>query len=400
MIFDSTYTFIINGGRFLLAMKTIIVKVAGSDPDFEELVQAAVNKGIRSFMCEDTPGVLRLLKLDNVRVYSTDLEESDASHRVMKDPSLDDWKGWTAKASPRERGAYITLSTKEDEKKVLEIAKLGASFVIVNATDWKVIPVENLISQMHPLDCELFTEVSSPEEAELMFFTLEHGVDGVIFAPKHVNQIIALTKIVTRAIQIDLTTGIVQEVKEIPKSDRVCVDTTSLLRPGEGMLVGSTARGFTLVHAEVFETEFVASRPFRVNAGDVSAYILIPGEDPNDPAQFRTQYLSEIQAGSDVVVVDFAGNCRIVTVGRAKIETRPMMLLRIQATMPDPKNPDKTIKIPINTILQNAETIRVVRKDGSPLSVSKVKSGDEIIVRIGPGATHFGTSIKETILEK
>jgi len=29
-----------------------------------------------------------------------------------------------------------------------------------------------------------------------------------------------------------------------------------------------------------------------------------------------------------------------------------------------------------------------------------IKIGDEVLVHIGPGATHFGTAIKETIIEK
>jgi 3-dehydroquinate synthase II len=166
-----------------------------------------------------------------------------------------------------------------------------------------------------------------------------------------------------------------------------------MLRAGEGMLVGSTARGFVFVHAEVFETEFVASRPFRVNAGDVSAYIIVPGEDPSDPAQYRTNYLSELSAGSPVVVCDTSGNTRIVTVGRAKIETRPMLVIKLVAEAEDQE-------IPINVVLQNAETIRVVDKDGTPLSVTKLEAGSEILAKIGPGATHFGTTVKETILEK
>ncbi|MHA1733090.1 MAG: 3-dehydroquinate synthase II [Promethearchaeota archaeon] len=382
-------------------MKTIIVKVSGRDPDFEEVVQAAVNKGIRSFYCEDAEGVDRLSKLDKVDVYTPEGAGARGNHVFLEDPSPDDWKDW-AEGLPAgtDAGAHMTLSNKEDERRVVELAARGASFVLVKATDWKVIPVENLISRMHEMDCELVVEVNTPAEAELMFFTLEHGVDGVMLAPRDINDIVEVARVVTRTPKIELTGGTVVEVQEIPKSDRVCVDTTSLLRPGEGMLVGNTARGFTLVHAEVFETEFVASRPFRVNAGDVSAYILVPGEDPNDPTQFRTQYLSEIGAGSRVVVCDVGGNCRVVSVGRAKIETRPMVLLKLVAETPDPDRPGESLEVPINTILQNAETIRVVRADGEPLSVSKVKVGDEILVKIGPGATHFGTTIKETILEK
>ncbi len=40
----------------------------------------------------------------------------------------------------------------------------------------------------------------------------------------------------------------------------------------EGMLVGSMARGLFFVHAETAKSPYVASRPFRVNAGAVHAY--------------------------------------------------------------------------------------------------------------------------------
>jgi 3-dehydroquinate synthase class II len=48
--------------------------------------------------------------------------------------------------------------------------------------------------------------------------------------------------------------------------DRVCVDLCSLMRPGEGLLVGSFARGLFLVHSECLESNYIESRPFRVNA--------------------------------------------------------------------------------------------------------------------------------------
>ena len=57
-------------------------------------------------------------------------------------------------------------------------------------------------------------------------------------------------------------------------------------------------------------------------------------------------------------------------------------------------------KVPINCILQNAETIRLVSGEGKAVSVVDLKKGDQVLVHIGPGATHFGTKIKETIIEK
>ncbi len=41
----------------------------------------------------------------------------------------------------------------------------------------------------------------------------------------------------------------------------------------------------------------------------------------------RTAYLSELATGSEVIAVDAAGRQRGVTVGRVKIETRPLVSL-------------------------------------------------------------------------
>lgn len=40
--------------------------------------------------------------------------------------------------------------------------------------------------------------------------------------------------------------------------------------PGEGLLVGSFARGLFLVHSECSESRYINSRPFRINCGPVS----------------------------------------------------------------------------------------------------------------------------------
>jgi 3-dehydroquinate synthase II len=57
-------------------------------------------------------------------------------------------------------------------------------------------------------------------------------------------------------------------------------------------------------------------------------------------------------------------------------------------------------KIHLSCICQNAETVRVIGIDGKAIPVVNIKIGDEILVHIGPAATHFGTFIKETIIEK
>jgi 3-dehydroquinate synthase II len=54
----------------------------------------------------------------------------------------------------------------------------------------------------------------------------------------------------------------------------------------------------------------------------------------------------------------------------------------------------------INTLLQNAETIKLVGANGLPKSVADLKAGDQVLVYLEGGARHFGMSIEESIIEK
>ncbi len=366
-------------------MKKIILNFEKTNGDFKELVQEAFNLDILNFLVskETYP---EFEKIERISLYSKDSELS-VQYRILSDKKkLEESKDIDS------IGYYIQLKSKEDEKEIVELSKSGqVDFVIVTAKDWKIIPFENLIAEMHSRDTELIAEVESVKEAELMLKTLEIGVDGILMKPNNASEMVDLKKILHSAFKIELNKAKVLNIQNIPESERVCVDTTSLMHSGEGMLVGSTAMGFALVHAEVFETQFVASRPFRVNAGDVSAYILVPNDDPDKV--YRTNYLSELKGGDKVIVVNSNGGARIVSVGRVKIETRPMLRFELEVSKGDKQ-------IPIRCICQNAETIRLVDISGNAKSVVDIKVGDEILVHIGPGATHFGTAIKETIIEK
>jgi len=162
--------------------------------------------------------------------------------------------------------------------------------------------------------------------------------------------------------------------------DRVCVDTCSMLAIGEGMLVGSQSACLFLVQSESMDSHYVSSRPFRVNAGAVHAYVL--GSDG------RTKYLSEVKGGTELLAVDSQGRTRPVVVGRAKVEVRPLLLLEAEA--------DGTL---FTTILQNAETIRLCTRDGS-ISISDLKEGDKVLVRLEKGGRHFGHAVKESVVER
>ena len=52
-----------------------------------------------------------------------------------------------------------------------------------------------------------------------------------------------------------------------------------------------------------------------------------------------------------------------------------------------------------SVMLQNAETIKVVGRNGS-VSVTRLSPGDKILAKIETGGRHFGMAIEETISEK
>jgi 3-dehydroquinate synthase II len=145
--------------------------------------------------------------------------------------------------------------------------------------------------------------------------------------------------------------------------------------------VGNTSSAFFLVHSESLENPYVAARPFRVNASAVHAYILRPGN--------KTSYLSDLRVGDEMLVVNAKGQTRAAHIGRCKVETRPMLLIQAEAGGRE-----------ISIVLQNAETINLVRPDGQPVSVSKLKTGDQVLAHLETGGRHFGMKISETLTEK
>jgi 3-dehydroquinate synthase II len=271
----------------------------------------------------------------------------------------------------------VKIENKADEEKAANLAKSGKK-VIVETTDWTIIPLENLIAQSP----NIYSIVKNSEEANTSVGILEKGVKGVVLRTTDINEVKKVARVIKEDTEkLNFIKAKVTAIKPIGMGDRVAVDTTSLLKRGEGMLVGNSSAGMILVHGETEESEYVASRPFRVNAGAVHMYTRVPNG--------KTTYLSELSAGKEVMIYDFNGNGRVVYVGRAKVERRPMLL--IEAEYEGKK---------LSAVLQNAETIRVVKPDGTPLSVVDLKVGDEIVGYVEEAGRHFGMKVEETILEK
>lgn len=358
----------------------------------KDLITTSLESGIDHVL--DLVDTNNIQKLGNIKAVSEDEKadiflvgikgEGDGTLH-LKD-NLDESNDLKVAKNSKNKGktvaAYIEIQDKKHEELARKLGKI-VDYLILVGKNWTVIPLENIIADLQKEDVKIIAAVSNYDEAKLAIETLETGTDGVIFQPKEFNQIKEIANLVQDASssKYDLKEATVTGIKPVGIGDRVCIDTASMMNIGEGMLIGSYSKTMFLVHSESLESEYVASRPFRVNAGPVQAYIMVPGD--------KTKYLSEIETGDEVLVVDKDGKTKATIVGRVKIEKRPLILIEAEYE-----------SLKIKTLLQNAETIRLVDDKGEAISVSDIQIGDKVKVFIDKGARHFGMSIEETIIEK
>ena len=270
----------------------------------------------------------------------------------------------------------VSIRSKKDEEKALRLPQ--DRYLIVRTSDWKVIPLENLVAARG----RIIAEVSSAQEARLALEIMEKGTEGVLLRTEDPREIQRVARFLQQGKQtFSLVKARVTEVRPLGMGDRVCIDTCTQMKLGEGMLVGNSSSGMLLVHAENVETPYCAPRPFRVNAGAVHAYVQVPGG--------QTRYLADLKAGDPVQVVNARGEAQTAYVGRTKTERRPLILVAAEHRGKE-----------ISLVLQNAETIRLTQPDGQPVSVAQLKKGAQVLAYLEEAGRHFGMKVEETISEK
>lgn len=331
---------------------------------------------------------------DDVHVLEAEDSESEADATIVGkhgegDGTVDlppDFSGSADLSALRQntttpRGGYVKILDTDYETFAEEVAH-EADYTIIIGSDWQIIPLENLIARIGD-ETQLIAGVQTAEEAQTAYETLEIGADAVLLDTDNPDEIRKTVEVRDESERetLDLEWAEITTIEQTGSADRVCIDTGTLMEHDEGMLVGSMSRGLFFVHAETAESPYVASRPFRVNAGAVHAYVRSPGGE--------TKYLSELASGDEVQIVDIDGNTREAIVGRAKIEKRPMF--RVQAETEDGDR--------FETLLQNAETIKVRTRDGRK-AISDVEAGNEVLVYYEDTARHFGEAVDESIIEK
>jgi len=351
----------------LTSNKQLIIQPKVAKNHLVKFVKNLENEGIKMIFAD--PKSLTKTKIQTI------FTSQNANYVILD-------KAKTKKSKGKKIGRRFEVLSNKDIENILDSAKKGLDFVVIEVKDWKIIPLENIIAKLHKMHTKIFSIARNAKEARKMFSILDVGVDGVIFNTGSMNEVRqALVYLGSKS--FELSSAKIIDIQEVGDGERVCVDTASMLNRGEGMLIGSRANFLFLVHNESVGSSFTSPRPFRVNAGAVHCYTLAPDG--------TTKYLSELETGVEILVLDSKGKARRATIGRCKIEKRPMLMIKAKAG-------DEIGGI----IAQDAETIRFVKPNGHLVSVTHLKKGDSVLVH-SKAATgrHFGMEISdEYILEK
>jgi 3-amino-4-hydroxybenzoic acid synthase len=251
-------------------------------------------------------------------------------------------------------------------------------YTVIHFADPTKIPLEIVLAAAERAPGRLVTVVSGLEEAAIVFDVLERGSDGILFTPHSADEVFALARLLEATTpQLELSTLTVESIRHVGLGDRVCVDTCSHFEEDEGILVGSYSSGFVLCCSETHPLPYMPTRPFRVNAGALHSYTLGPDN--------RTNYLSEVGSGSALLAVGADGRTRRVVVGRAKLESRPLLEIRTHAE-------DGRL---VSLTVQDDWHVRVLGPGGKVLNVTELRTGDELLGYLAADKRHVGLPIGE-----
>tara|TARA_B100000214_G_scaffold186676_1_gene134602 strand:+ start:10493 stop:11461 length:969 start_codon:yes stop_codon:yes gene_type:complete len=317
------------------------------------------------------------LRVDTVELWQDSYSESP--HELCS-------RIWTGNDSDV---AEIYLDDANSQEEAISLIGM-IPWILVRCSDWTMIPLENLVSISKGSGTRISVAIDKIVDLNGAAFALEHGVDAIML-PASDNELWDAAAVIASkkssnnekpSSVVEMATAQIFSIDSSGVGERVCVDLIERLEIGEGMVIGSNASLLALVHGETIESQFVPSRPFRVNAGSVHSYVLMSDNS--------TRYLSELKAGDEVAVISSSGHRRKCIIGRLKIERRPFLIIRFKA-----KNEEVG-----QIILQQAETVRLIDKLGNALSVTDLEINDEIIIRSQNQMRHIGKAIEGEMTEK
>lgn len=350
------------------------------------------NEGYTGVMLkgDDVESVKMLPKFMTAIIYITEKELKKVQDYIQKEkltnyviasdnePLLKNFK-----CEEDKKCLFLSVSDKASMYKAIKFSK-KYSYVIIEFESSTNIPLELILAYSQKNKCKVFKKVKTSDDGWVSTMTMEMGSFGVLLISKDKETILKLKAKVDKLTHqnLKLCELVVDSIEHIGMGERVCIDTIQKLAKDEGALIGSTSSGGVLVSSENHFLPYMELRPFRVNAGAIHSYVYCPND--------TTYYLSELKAGDRILVVNAQGESREVSVGRVKMERRPMLLIKCTA-------PDKT---EINCIVQDDWHIRIIGKGGQVRNATELKEGEVILGYVTSPGRHLGVKISETIIEK
>ncbi len=284
--------------------------------------------------------------------------------------------------------AMIEIMNAEGQQEAISLIG-SVPWILIRCRDWKMIPLENLVAASMGSGTKIAVAISETVDLQGVAFALQHGVDAVALPPRSHSPGLwstALSIIKENGKSMpelhgqSLSHAKITSVSEGGIGERVCVDLTERLVEGEGIVVGSTSSCLSLVHGETIPSQYVPTRPFRINAGAVHSYVIM-GDN-------STKYLSELKSGDSVSVFSVDGSIRESTIGRLKIERRPLLKISFRSN-----------EFTGHVMVQQAETVRLILSDSTPISVTDISQNDEIVVITDNSMRHLGTAVSGEVRE-
>ena len=288
---------------------------------------------------------------------------------------------WTGSS---EDVSEVQIDNPTDQDEALSLIGL-VPWILVRCSDWTMIPLENLVAASRGTGTRIAVSIDEKVELNGAAFALGKGVDAILVPCQMIEDAIgtfggrwndeALGKIIT------IEEARILSIDGVGVGERVCVDLTKRINDGQGLAIGSISGKLCLIHGETIQSEYVPTRPFRVNAGAIHSYVLM--------ADGKTKYLSELSSGDEVAVLSSSGEQEKATIGRLKVETRPLLMIRFEVSGSQGQ-----------IIAQQAETVRLMTPSGGVISATQVKKGDRISVITDNRARHIGIALNAEVSEK
>jgi len=289
------------------------------------------------------------------------------------------WDGFSEDVSE------VQIDDPSDQEEALSLIGL-VPWLLVRCADWTMVPLENLVAASRGTSTRIAAAIDEEDELNGAAFALGGGVDAILVPGHLVNDAVTILGGKWDREETQDDGAIIEEARILSiegagVGERVCVDLTRRISDGQGMAVGSISGNLCLIHGETIQSDYVPIRPFRVNAGAIHSYALM--------ADGKTKYLSELTSGDEVAILSTSGNKEKATIGRLKVETRPLLLIRFEV-------PGSEGQI----VVQQAETVRLISPSEGAIPVTQAKEGDKISILTDNRARHVGFALPAEVKEK